>query len=164
MSKTAAAKEAPKPAAPTRKIQAPNGARMKEASFVRALYVLNADDGAQPEDLQSPEFWAHVASTLKNFDRIEVRAADGTWLAECLVLEVARGWARVHVLQVYRLTAEDVAQTSGALASLEHEVRWRGPAAKWSVIRKADGAILHEGDENRDTANAWLVEHLKAHK
>jgi hypothetical protein len=42
-----------------------------------------------------------------------------------------------------------------------HEIKWRA-AHKWSIVRKADGAVLHEGIEHKEDAEKWLRQFAKS--
>lgn len=141
-------KEAPK----ERKVESLTITNLKEAEFVRPVYCATIPRGTEPEDLLKPEYWAHVATHLRPWARIEARAEDGTWFAEYIVLSVDRTWARVKMLGKHNLTNRDVALSKAEqISNSGFEVKWRG-GAKWSVVRKVDGAVMKEGME-RDEAD-----------
>lgn len=135
--------------------------RFKTAEYERAIHVANADEGTLPEDITQPDYWAHAASQIKPWDRIEVRANDGTWFAELLVLDVSRQWAKVHVLGVHRFSDFDTSLT-GATLNLPYFVTHKGPQKKWCVIRRVDNAILHEQASSPEEATTWMNERMKA--
>jgi len=134
--------------------------RMKECEFERTLWVVTAHENTRPEDMLDPEYWTHVSERLRPFDKIEARADDGSWYAEFLVLDVSRRWATVHALRIDHLTTKDVSLSK--VMSDEYTVEWKGPAHKHSVIRKTDGAVLHEGEQTKAGAYQWLSNRLKA--
>lgn len=140
---------------PERKIQPITHTDLKESEFVRPFYCATVPFGTQPNDLLSPEYWAHVANQLKPWARIEARAVDGTWFAEYVVLDVGRTWAKLHMLNQHNLTTPDVA-LSQANAMSPYEVKWRGPIAKWSVVRKSDSAVQTEG-MSKEEAIGWVI-------
>ena len=144
-----------------RKVEQLNPTRMKEADFERQTYFAKAHENTRPEDLLSRSYWSHVATRLKPWDKVEVVADDGTWWAEFLVLEAGRTWAKVEMLRHKSLTSSDVSE-SQATAMLPYEVVHRGTDSKWSVIRKSDRAVMHEGEETQGGAIDWLNERLKA--
>jgi len=126
--------------------------RMRTAEYERQEWVLTADPGVVIDDLSNPAYWAHVAAQFRPYARIEVRADDGTWIAEFIVLAADRTWAKVQMLRSYKLTsAEEVYDLVD-----QFEVKFRGPAHKWSVIRRDDGAVLKSEAQTRDEAQAWL--------
>lgn len=156
----------PIPAAPVaeqpaaRGIQQLNPARMKECEFERTCYVMTAHEETLPEDLLNPDYWSHVAEKLRPWDKIEARADDGTWYAEFIVLETSRRWAKVCLLFSVALTTKDVSLSQSAKD--EYSVEFKGPMRKWSVIRKSDSAMIHEGEQTKDGAYQWLANRLKA--
>ena len=153
-------KEAP---AQERELRQLNPSRMKGAEYERDIHVVTPDEGTQPEDMLDPAYWAHVASKLRPWNRIEARANDGSWYAECLVLDASRNWAKIKILNVWNLTTADVSQTQSEVL-IAYEVRHRGPHNKWSVIRMADSACIHEFEDTELGARTWLTNHLKAMK
>ena len=155
---------APKsPPAAERKVTPMDEMRFKGAEYAREQWLVTAHENTTPKDLLEPSYWAHVATKLRPRARIEAWANDGTWLAEYVVLEAGRNWAKLHLLSVHHLTTADVAQTQADLLSA-YEVTFRGGHCLWSVIRKIDREVVHEGEQTMDGAVAWLKERLKAEK
>ena len=146
--------------APERKIEQLNPARMKEAEYERTHWVATAHANTLPEDLLSPDYWSHCAAKFKPWDKIEARADDGTWYAEYLVLEAGRNWARTTLLTKHNLTTADVALSQAAQGA--YEIKYRGPHSKWSVIRRGDNEVMHEGEQTQGGAINWMNERLKA--
>lgn len=148
---------------PERKVESLTITNLKEAEFVRPVYCATIPIGTDPEDLLKPEYWAHVATHLRPWARIEARAEDGTWFAEYIVLSVDRTWARVRMLAKYNLTSQDTSISQAEKISQSgFEIKWRG-GAKWSVIRKVDSAVMKEGME-RDEAEMALIQVEKDQK
>jgi len=131
--------------------------RMRLAEYDRQDWVANAPEGTVIEDITEPSFWSLMAAQMKPYDRVEIRADDGTWLAEVLVLGCDRTWARVHLLNHYKLSTADVSLTQ----SVRHESFWRGPQHKWCVKRLTDNEIVKSGCATREEASTWLREHEK---
>jgi hypothetical protein len=150
-------------AVPERKVQPIEEARIKSGDFVRSFYMATAFENTEPTDLLKPEYWAHFAQKLRLRDRIEVWANDGSWVADVVVLGASKNSADVRVLRVDYI---DNVQPSGEATSelKSYDVRYRGIHSQWSVIRVADGAVVHEGDGSRAAADTWLTNHLKAFK
>lgn len=146
-----------------RKIDAINHTRMKPQEYLRSMYLATANTvSTQPEDLKDPAYWAHVGQQLKRRDVIEVWADDGSWMATCIVLGADRSSAKVHVREVIFFDANAMQAGDDALAP--YKVVERGPHAKWSVVRKSDDAVVHEGEETRAGAEFWMRERQKADK
>jgi CubicO group peptidase (beta-lactamase class C family) len=118
---------------------------ISSAEFIRNIHCATIPHGTLPEDLLKPEYWAHVSNEFKAWGRIEARAEDGTWFGEYLITEVGRTWAKVFQLSLHKLSTHDVS-LSQASPSL-YEVKWRGPNAKWSVVRKSDSSVMKDGME-----------------
>src|SRR3954469_16667241 len=70
--------------------------------------------GVSPDELLKPAFWAHHALKLKPLDEIRAHAEDGTWLANYVVLDCSRTWAKVQLLSMHRLTTADQSQTQAS--------------------------------------------------
>jgi hypothetical protein len=122
--------------------------------------------GVTLEQILKPAFWAHHAVKLKPMDEIRARAEDGTWLAYLVVLDCSRTWAKVAApLHAPPHHARRLAQTQASLQEQKafiaaHKVVHRGPH-KWSVVRKADNAVLEQGIEQKDAAEKWLEKHAR---
>lgn len=144
-----------------RKVEQLNPIRMKEGQYERTVWVITAHENTYPQDFTDPAYWSHVASKLRPWDRIEARANDGTWYAELIVLEAGRNWARVQLLSAISLTTADIAMTQSNKLSA-YEIVFRGPHSQWSVIRKADREVVHEGETTQGGAVNWLNERMKA--
>lgn len=135
--------------------------RFKGREYMVSDYVCTAHPHTEPEDLLKPEYWAHVSTHVTPRTSIEAWGDDGTWMARYVVLEAGRNWAKLHMTEKHRLTTVDVALTQ-AEAMSPYEITHRGPHCQWSVIRKKDNQVVHEGEATRDGAVNWLRERLKA--
>lgn len=129
--------------------------RMRLAEYDRQDWVANAPEGCVVDDLKDPAFWSLMAAQMKPYDRIEVRADDGTWLAECVVIGCERTWAKVNVLAHHKLTNATEAMSK----TPQHEVKFMGPQRKWTILRTKDKTVLKEGCETKDEAVAWMNDH-----
>lgn len=137
-----------------------NQTRLKESGFVRNVWSVTPPAGEPFKNLASPEYWCHIGAMLKPGDRIDAMPEDGTWFAELLVLSSARLWAKVHVLSHHDLQGakEDMPLTDDE----NHTVSWKGPIAKFAVIRKSDSTIIKEGFSTKLDGYQWLEGHLKS--
>ena len=143
---------------------APNHLQLFEQVSLR--FDAQIAQGVAPEALLDPAFWAHHAVRLRPMNEIRARAEDGTWIAELVVLDCSRTWAKVKMLELYRLTTSDVALTQASEQEVRdfisrHNVVYRGPH-KWSVTRKSDKAVLMEGAEQKEGAELWLEAHARS--
>lgn len=131
---------------------------LREAEYRRTVWDLTVDKGVEPKAVLQPSFWAHVAGRLKIGDRIEVTAADGSWLYELIVRSKPAGRATeatVIPLNFHDLNALDV-ETRAALVGVEYEHAWKGPTLKHCVIRLADKAIVVDKLDTKDQALDWI--------
>ena len=136
-----------------------NPTRFKGSEYERTVWVCTVEEGVDDKDLLKPDYWAHVANRMRPFDRIEVRADDGSYFAELLVVSVDRNWAKVKGLQYVSLVDESVGYEPGG--SKDYLVKWRGPHRKWSVLRMSDNAILKDECQTQAEAQLWLNGHLQ---
>jgi len=135
--------------------------RLKGAEFDRVVHTANPPAGHTLEHMLSPAYWAHVAPKLMPWAKIEVRAEDGTYYGELLVLACDRTWARMHVLRWDDLTTQDVSMTAAMMpAASAYEVK-HNPTLRWHVVRKADRQLMHRDAQTAEDAQTWLREHLK---
>lgn len=114
--------------------------------------------GVNIKDMLEPSYWAHVARDLRPGHKIEVLAEDMSYWAMLMVRDVGRTEAKVVVLQEKKLDAGvDLAKdVDDGL-----EIKWRGPSAKFSVVRKDGGDILRDGFQTRDAASQWRANRNK---
>lgn len=146
-----------------RKVRPMEAPRFRGVEFVRNEWLCTAFEHTTPQDLLDPAYWAHLSSQMKPRDRVEAWADDGTWMAEYVVLESGRTWARLHCIAAHHFTTADQARTQ-ADAMSPYAIEFRGPHNKWSVIRKTDREVMHEGEETVRAATEWLEERMKAEK
>lgn len=133
---------------------------LKPAEFNRTVYQHAVAVGNDYEkDVLSPAYWVHVCNKLKDGDRIEVTAKDGTYFAELYVASVSPIGARVVELSKAVLKA-NVKEVS-ALDDPDYLLKLRGPQ-KWSIIRKADGVVIKDMLPTRSDAEKELTEYRKA--
>lgn len=129
--------------------------RMKLAEYERQEWIANAEIGHTVEDCLVPAYWSHMAAQMNPYDHIEVRAEDGSWVADLMVIAVDRSWAKVVLRQKFDLVAVDSMPTS----ELQHKVEWKGPQHRFCVIRVSDSANLKGEFRTKDEATAWMKEH-----
>lgn len=134
--------------------------RMVWAEQARNVHVVTTEQGTRLEELFSPGYWSSVAIKFTPWDRIEVRAEDGEFYAELLVLSCERNWAKVKLLLEVKLNAADIRPDQGA-GVITHRIEWKGPHHKWCVIRNGDNEML-KSQMDKTEANAWLTGHLKS--
>ncbi len=162
MTQTATESTAGTAAAPAEahKYQAINPSRLKLGEYIRNIFTATAHEGTLVEDALNPEYWAHVSEQFKPYDKIELRADDGSWYAEFMVLDASRTWARVKLLNQWDLTTADTSLSQATLDAYRFE--FKGPHKKWCVIRNSDDAYVHEQMASKGDAMAAIGTLLKA--
>lgn len=126
-------------------------------------YTARIPQGVTMKELMDPAYWAHHAKDLRPDDEIRAMADDRSWMAHLIVLDCARTWARVGLLAHFNFAKTELSKSSEAdmRAFIDaHEVKYRGPL-KWSVLRRADSAVLLENQANKEDCTAWLDKHAR---
>lgn len=131
--------------------------RLSLAEHWRRDFCVNAEEGTLPADIVNPAYWSHVAAQLQQFDRIDVREETGAWLAELIVVDAGRNYAKVFMAKCHIF--QDIDKMPAPAA--KHRVEWKGPQRRHSVIRIADGQVLQEGFPDKSAASAWLENYEK---
>lgn len=110
------------------------------------------------EALMFPAYWAHVAKQLQPGHRIEVLSQDGGWWANIIVRAVGRAEAQVQVLQHEVLGDKEMLAKA---PDADFDVKWRGPARKFGVIRKSDGELVKEDLPTKEDAQRWVAQTMR---
>lgn len=121
--------------------------------------------GTTIEDVTHYAFWQHATTKadgrgLRIHDLLTVICDDLAFRAELTVLAVEpRVGAKVKILNYWDLSDEK----EKSLPSLvnDFEVKWRA-AAKWSIVRKADGVVIRDKIESQDEARKELASYMQA--
>lgn len=138
--------------------------RLQLAEYARQLWTVTLEAGTDPAVLDQPAFWSLVAARFSPYDKIEVRADDGSYYAEYIILGCDRTWAKLQMLFKAQEPSTDVVTIAAAMQQApapDYLVKWRGPLKKWSVIRVADQMMVCEGQQTRIMAENWLANHRK---
>lgn len=131
--------------------------RFHEADFRRVVWGSYVEPNTTLEQLLKPEFWAHIAGKLKQYDQIEVKWDDGSHYATFLVIDAGPSWA-----QVFKLTFVDLGgKNIPAAPEFPFEVKWGGGHHKFRIIRKADQAVIQSGLATKDIAEQAMKEYAK---
>lgn len=120
-------------------------------------------------DLLEPDMWCHVAKQyLKPLDEIIVIPQGAPFRAHFIVLDRGDTYAKLRLLEVNMLNAEDVAVPEEPSIEVHLpdnapvSVEWKGPVLKYSVIRNIDKERLKTGFAIKAEAEKWAAEHLLA--
>ena len=135
-----------------------NPQRIGLAEQLRQDWVVNAEEGTTIKDVLDPGYWAHCAAQMQVYDHVEVRLETGEWLAELLVLDVGRNYARMYLAKVHDFAEVNTEMPTNAIT---HKVEWKGPQRKHVVIRLADNAAVQEGFSEKSAAIEWMNNHIR---
>ncbi len=119
------------------------------ASYLSNVWRVTTPDGVSEDDILRPEFWAHVAGKIRPCDEIIVVPDDQKFRLHLFVTDAGKQWVKVE--KIGRIDFK----TADAAPDASHAVKWRGPVAKWSVIRKSDGAVIRDRLESDDAAQQY---------
>jgi hypothetical protein len=146
------------PAQTRRDIQA-TPLRTQLAEFVRQDWRHHAEQGTQIEDILKESYWALMAKEFKPFDHIEVILETGEWIADLIVMQCDRTWAKVVLKHKFDLAPVGDLPPDTALL---YTISFKGPQRKWTVIRNSDQTAVRDGFGSRSEANDWLASYEKA--
>jgi len=126
-------------------------------------YVAVVPQGTDPRSLEDPAFFANVAFMCRPSGKIFVECEDGTWLADMYVRSVGPQFVMAKILQVWDLADyKPIEASETPTIRAGYRVDWSNRHTKWRVVRESDNAIVRDKEESRESAEAWLNEHLKA--
>lgn len=123
------------------------------AESKRHDYVADIPEAHTREDLLQPSYWAHVATLLAPFDRIECRSETGEWFSDLVVVSAGRNYAVMRELQHVDFTDQPAAAPQAVES--KHHIVWKGPK-KFVVVRNSDKSIISEGHHTRTDAQLAL--------
>ncbi len=131
---------------------------LHESKHAVVVYHHSPEFGVPFEDLLRPEYWSHVAAKLRPGYRVEVMAADGSYWGMLLCRAASRTEAIMAPLQFKEIAGAVEIEN----AEVPYMAKWRGPTAKWSVVRKADKTVVKDSFQVREHAENWIKNALKA--
>jgi hypothetical protein len=106
------------------------------------------------DDVLNPAFWSINAPRIERDAIIEIRTVDQRFFAEVYVMAASKSEVIVKVLRHYDLQGEVAALTKAEMD--QYDVVWKGPTAKWCVVRRADKVKLAERLEDKGEAHNWI--------
>ena len=126
---------------------------LEESTYARTIWQVKPEIAAKIEDLLDPDYWAHVANSLRAGDRIEAVPEDRHYFAEFFVLAASTNWAKLVLLREVTLIKDNDKSVTG-----EFSVAFAG-AHKWRITRGKE--VLKHGFDDKDSAAKWLADNLK---
>lgn len=110
------------------------------AQYVSQTYFTLIPLGHTPEDLLRPEYWMHSAKKLRPNYFVRVRAEDGSFDGELLVIQASDTWAKCVWFILNRRDGDERADAdySPQRDNFKIEPNARG----WRLIEKASGKVI----------------------
>lgn len=119
-------------------------------------YAHSPEYGVTLKQVMEPTYWSHVARLLRPGFTVVVTAPDMTWRAELMV----RAVGKTEVLMGLIGHAEFGGSVDVTSEDSPYEIKWRGPARKFGVIRKEDGAVVKDEFQAKEYAAQWIKNHI----
>ncbi len=141
------------------KISAFAPVNLESAEYRVTTYYHTLEMDEPLEAALEPEYWTHVARILRPGNEIRIDAADYSFCALLKVRSTSRISATVDVIWSKSFkdhVGPEVDNVTG------FEIKWRGPKAKFGIIRVSDGEVVRDGYDTREIAADALREYLKA--
>lgn len=132
--------------------------RLQDQDVGQKRWVANIETGVPYEAVLKPAFWAHVAHKFTKFDTIAVRAEDGAYYAELLVVVPLK--ADTVVKELVHVELEIVREPGTEMDVGEFKVSFHGPTVKWRVSR--DKRVMRDGFNSSAEAIQWAKDYSKA--
>ena len=131
--------------------------RLKEVVHARRELFAEIPANTSIEDIMKPEYWAHYSRELKALDIIEAFCDDGTWECSLRVMYVSPSEVKVALRSKVMYDAEEVETTE----TDTHEIRWKGPVAKYAIVRRDNNEVVESKLYPKSEAAAALRRHLQ---
>lgn len=123
----------------TRKISLP-ATYLQLSQYVSQNYFTLVPQGHTPEDLLQPEYWMHWAKRLRPNYFIRVRAEDGSFDGELLVIQASDTWAKCVWFIFNQRDGEERAEVDQSPRRSNYKLE--SNAKGWRVIEKATAKII----------------------
>lgn len=130
--------------------------KLVEAEHARRVLRANIPNGVPVEAVRRPSFFTHHTAIIRGGDIIEAACEDGSWMAWLWVAYVSKTEVVTHTLWHTKVETED------AVKSSTHYIKWRGPAAKWSIMETDTKKVVEDRFDTEAAANKRLASHLQS--
>lgn len=140
----------------------PDPQTVQLAEHRRNFWCINAGIGVTPERAAEPDYWVHCTTRLKEKERVELMAHDGSWFAEYIVDKVIptigiRMWC-INLVD-RRVQRGEKPQSEDRGQPEDYTVGFGG-AHRWRVVRNSDKVVVHKDEPDEASASAWLAQYL----
>ena len=114
-----------------------------------------------PDDLRDSRVFGQLSARFRRWDRVEIRADDGSWLCIALI-EHATPTSVTLRLKGPGLGLGEITPEHGGIDDDDplYRIVWQGETDRWSVVRKRDGQIMSKGLASQDGAR---IERARLH-
>ena len=144
--------------------------RLQTSEQAHNSWWVRMQEGETLQTFIAPEYLAHVARRLRQFDTIELVAFDGSWCASLIVAACGANYAKVKVTHFCDLEdsvsdappAESVRAPllpEGSLLFGNLEVMFAG-RAKWRIVHFTSREVMADGIQTKAEAIKWAQDHL----
>lgn len=124
---------------------------IERAEYAMTTHVAVPGDDISVEDMLDPNYWGHVATTLKPGDIIWAIPKDRRYFAEFLVMGRGKLWTKVRLLRQNDFTKDSLPELKHKyVVEFIEEDQWR--------VRLGQNVISRGHNEEMD-ANEWLKKH-----
>jgi hypothetical protein len=123
----------------TRKINLP-ATHLSLAQYVSQTYFTFIPMGHRPEDLLQPEYWVHWARRLRPNYFIRVRAEDGSFDGELLVIQASDTWAKCVWFTFNQRDGEERAEAD--YSPQRDNFKIEANAKGWRLIEKSSAKVI----------------------
>jgi hypothetical protein len=132
--------------------------RLTPIEHARRELFAEIPEGVTLEDILRPEFWSHYARDFKPMDLVEAFCEDGSWEASLRVMLVTD--VEVKMSLRWEVRHDKVAPEEEKTET--HEIKWKGPAMRFAVVRKDTGEVIKDHLYPKSQAAQYLKNHLQA--
>jgi hypothetical protein len=135
------------------------------AEFKIRTWHLELSENQTFQDALQPQFWKHVCPQIMGHteaapkgrgDRIELTKPDTGEAWKLLITEIGKGFVRVRPFGDRSESVHIDIPTDAPL-----KPRWNVGTRTFDIVRN-DGQVMIKGLQTKETALAWIVDHLKS--
>lgn len=123
------------------------------ASFKRNEWRLDLTEAHALSDVENSRLWGDILGRVARGDTVEAFKPDSGEWAKFVVTEAGPGFIKVGKVEAF--TPADVEIPEGPL-----KTKWNPGKKTFGVIRE-DGFVLKDGFQTKESAAAWINDHLK---
>jgi len=128
------------------------------AQYVSQTYFTLIPIGHAPDDLLQPEYWMHWAKRLRPNYFIRVRAEDGSFDGELMVIQASDTWAKCVWFTFNQRTGDERAEADYSPQRENYKIE---PNARgWRLIEKATGKVIAKDLPGKADAEKALDSYL----